>query len=160
MIFLLDVIPMNVEVALVLVAFAYIIFTTTVQRRLTNAKKMRASQGKIKEIYKQLDAMIKSNAPREELVAKQREHMHLVKEMMGSQMKAMFVLIPSFLVVYYILLPALPVGISVGSEQGFFILVVFVFGILSAIAISIYDRRKLKQEQTAENKVPDQMSGV
>ena len=99
------------------------------------------------------------SAPKEELMKKQGEMMPLMKESMMQNMKATFVLIPTFLVVYYLLVPylfgylktdtaALFGGITV-QYKGLFFVTVFVLGIITSITILVYDRRKAKAERQA-----------
>lgn len=144
----------------------YTIAAAIVQRKLSNPKKSRELQDKIKVISDELNKMIKANAPKEDISKKQGEMMPLMKQSMTLNMKATIVLIPSFLVVYYLIVPYLFGGLagqttsfSIGSSlitlqyKGVFFVVVFVLGISLSMSILAYDRyRARKDAKTIEAK--------
>jgi uncharacterized membrane protein len=61
--------------------------------------------------------------------------MPLLGESMRSSMKPMFVMLPMFLIVYYVLVPMIPFRAPATPKniQQFFFIVVFISGIVSAI---------------------------
>lgn len=137
----------------------YTIAAAIIQRKLSNPKKTRELQDKIKVYSDELNKMIKANAPKEEISMKQKEMMPLVKQSMMSNMKATVVLIPSFLVVYYLIVPYLFGGLagqitsfSIGSSlitlqfRGIFFVTVFVLGMVVSISILVYDRKRAKKD--------------
>lgn len=140
------------------IAVAYTALALFLQRKLSNPRKMRDIQRRVKENTKALNEMAKSGAPREAIMAKQKEVMPLLSESMKGQMKPMFVVLPLFLAFYYALLPYVVSGMGASSStvnfifsglsmENFFFAVVFILGICSSAAIMIYDRRKGKQEE-------------
>ena len=154
--------PMSAEIYIVIIGVAYTIMAATLQRKLSNPKRVRELQEKIKIHSKELNDMIKGNAPKDELNKKQSEMMPLVKESMTSNMKATFVLIPTFLIVYYLIVPALFGGLKADvatfslasynfslQYRGLFFVTVFFLGLISSISIMLYDRRKAKIERLA-----------
>ncbi len=143
---------------IVAIAVAYTFSALFLQRKLSNPKKMREIQRKVKENTKALNEMAKGGASREAIMAKQKEVMPLLSESMKGQMKPMFVVLPLFLVFYYALLPYIISGLGASTStvdfifsgltlQNFFFMIVFMLGIVSSIAIMIYDRKKGKQEE-------------
>ena len=50
-------------------------------------------------------------------MAKQKEMMPLLGESMRSSMKPMFVILPMFLIVYYVLIPMIPFGAPGHPEE-------------------------------------------
>jgi uncharacterized membrane protein (DUF106 family) len=145
---LLPVLPFNVELIIIVMALVYTGISILAQRKLSNPKRMREIQYKVKIIQKDMNDMIKNKAPQEQLMAKQKEFMPLMGEQMKSSMKPMLVILPLLLITYYLILPALPIGASnlSGSKELFFI-IVFAVGIVVAIIIMVYDRKQAKKEQ-------------
>ncbi len=145
---LLPVLPFNVELIIIVMALVYTGISILAQRKLSNPKRMREIQYKVKIIQKDMNDMIKNKAPQEQLMAKQKEFMPLMGEQMKSSMKPMLVILPLLLITYYLILPELPIGASnlSGSKELFFI-IVFAVGIVVAIIIMVYDRKQAKKEQ-------------
>ena len=148
---ILPVLPINVEIMIIVIAVAYTAISILAQRKLTNPKRMREIQYKAKVMQKEMNEMLKNKAPQEELMAKQKEFMPLMGEQLKSSMKPMLVILPLLLIVYYVIMPVLPLGAGnlTGSKELFFI-VVFALGIVSAIVIMVYDRAKTKKEIAAQ----------
>ena len=144
---LLPVLPTNTLLIVAAIAVVYTAVSITAQRKLTNPKRMREIQYKSKIMQKEMNDMLKNKAPQEALMAKQKEFMPLMGEQLMSSMKPMLVILPLLLVIYYVLMPALPLGAGNlnGSKELFFI-IVFALGIVSAIVILIYDKAKTKKE--------------
>ncbi len=137
----------------------YTIVAVFVQRKLSNPKKMREIQDQIKIYTKELNAMVKNNAPKEEIAKRQAEMMPLMKQSLTLNMKSMFILLPSFLVVYYLIIPTVfgYLGTSAillfGDKleyRGVFFVTVFILGICSSIGVLIYDRRRAKLDTKAK----------
>ncbi len=107
---LLPVLPLNVELIVVGMAVAYTLISIFAQRKLTNPKRMREIQYKAKMMQKEMNEMMKNKASQEELMAKQKEFMPLMGEQMKNSMKPMLVILPLLLIVYYVIMPVLPLG--------------------------------------------------
>jgi uncharacterized membrane protein (DUF106 family) len=139
------------EMIIIVLAVAYALFAIAIQRKLSNAKRLREIQAQISKTTKEMNLMMKNKVPEAEIVAKQKEMMPLLGESMRSSMKPMFVILPMFLIVYYLLIPKLPLGPSATpkSIQDFFFIVVFVVGIISAIVMMLYDKQQTKKTEKA-----------
>jgi uncharacterized membrane protein (DUF106 family) len=148
------------EIIIAVLAVIYAIVSVTIQRKLSNAKRLREIQAHISKVTKEMNQMMKNKVPDAEINAKQKEIMPLLGESMKSSMKPMFVILPMFLVVYYVLIPMIPFGAPATpkSIQSFFFIAVFVSGIVSAIALMIYDKKMTKkEEQLLEKESPAQI---
>lgn len=145
---LIPVLPTNVEILIIGTAVAYTVVSIAAQRLLSNPKRMREIQTEVKDLQKELNAMLKNNAAQEDLMKKQKELMPLLGEQMKQSMKPMLVVFPLLIIVYYLLIPHIPIIAhnDVNGSKTLFFIVVFVLGIISAIGILIYDRIKGKQE--------------
>jgi uncharacterized membrane protein (DUF106 family) len=139
------------EIIIIVIAVAYALFAVVLQRKLSNAKRLREIQAHITKTTKEMNLMIKNKAPESEIMAKQKEMMPLLGESMRSSLKPMFVILPMFLIVYYLLIPNLPLGgtppATPKSIQSFFFIVVFIVGIISAIGLMIYDKQATKKAE-------------
>lgn len=144
-------------ILIIAIALAYAIGSIALQRRISNAKKMRELQRKISESSKRMNAMIKAGASKEEIASKQKEMMPLMSESMKNSIKPMIVILPLFVLLYYLILPfvinltgqadnTINFILSGLSYQNFFFAVVFIFGIATSIAILAYDKKKGKEE--------------
>jgi uncharacterized membrane protein (DUF106 family) len=135
----------------IVIAVVYTAVSILAQRKLSNPKRMREIQYKAKMMQKEMNEMLKNKAPQEQLMAKQKEFMPLMGEQLKSSMKPMMVILPLLLVVYYVLMPVLPLGAgNLNSSKELFFIVVFALGIVSAIVIMVYDRAKTKKEIAAQ----------
>lgn len=156
-------IPISSDAMIIVAGVLYTIGAAVVQRKLTNPKKNREMQDQIKIYSKEINELIKKNAPKEEISAKQSQMMPLVRQSMTANLKSTIVLIPSFLVVYYLIVPWLfgglgtsTIAFSIGSYnvsleyKGLFFVCVFVLGITTSIGIMIYDRRRAKLDTKAK----------
>ncbi len=158
MIFLLaGVIPTSSAELLVVAGVIYTVAATIIQRKLSNPKRSRELQDQIMLHSKEFREMIKRNAPKEELDAKQKVLMPLHKESMTLNMKSLFVLMPSYLVVYYLVLPYLfgSLGVALltlhlGSYnlslqyRNIFFITTLVLGVGTSVGILLYDKRRAK----------------
>jgi uncharacterized membrane protein (DUF106 family) len=156
----LPVLPLNIEILIVVMAIIYTSISIIAQRKLANTKRMRQIQAKVSILQKEMSEMMKRNAPQEELMAKQKEFMPLMGEQMKNSMKPMLVILPLLLITYYLIIPNLPISATnLGSSKELFFILVFGIGMVSAIAILIYDRMLIKKEmqvQTAASANPSQ----
>lgn len=135
------------EMIILAIAIIYALGTIALQRKVMNAKKMRQIQAKIQKESKELNEMVKRKAPDAEIAAKQKAMMPLLSESMKSSIKPMFVILPLFLIVYYVIVPALPLAPgNTKSVQGFFFICAFVIGLIAAIILMISDRKTAKKE--------------
>ena len=151
-------VPMPVATIIVLVAIgiAYVVTSTFLQRKLTNPKRMREIQAKIQSISKEMNALVKNKAAQEEIAAKQKELMPLMSENMKVSFKPMLALLPIFLLLYYVLLPAgfksvasdyvVLFGLKLGY-LGLFFATVLILGLAKSVVIMIYDRKKAREER-------------
>ncbi len=142
---------MLVAIALIAIAALYVVFSVYLQRKLVNPARLREVQETIKAKTKELNELSKSNAGAEVLAQKQKELMPLLNETMKMQFKPMLVILPIFVILYYLLLPLAFHGtvsfFSIKmSYQLFFILFSFVFGIIASIAVSLHDRKIAKAQ--------------
>jgi len=146
-----------ITLLIVLIAVLYTLFSFVIQRKMANMKKVYEMQETIKQKSKELSDMVKNGAKNEELMLKQREVMSLASESMINQMKPMIIILPLFLVVYYWLLPAIfpthPTIVIDGAKfayNTFFIIVVFIVGLILSVSVMLIDRSKRKKEQQAK----------
>jgi uncharacterized membrane protein (DUF106 family) len=148
---LIPVLPTNIEIAMIVLAVAYTAVTVAVQRLLSNPKRMREIQAKVQVMQKEMNEMMKRNAPQEELAKKQREVMPLLGEQMKNSMKPMLIIFPLLILTYYVIIPHLPFISSdyVTKSKNFFFVVVLIVGFVAAAVILVYDRIKTKQEMKA-----------
>ncbi|MGC9037113.1 MAG: EMC3/TMCO1 family protein [Candidatus Micrarchaeia archaeon] len=142
---------MLVAIALIAIAALYVVFSVYLQRKLVNPARLREVQETIKTKTKELNELSKSNAGAEVLAQKQKELMPLLNETMKMQFKPMLVILPIFIILYYLLLPLAFHGtvsfFSIKmSYQLFFILFSFAFGIIASIAVSLHDRKMAKAQ--------------
>ena len=141
-----------------LTAILYTLLSFYIQRKMSNIKKVYEMQEQIKSKSKELNEMVKRGASNDELLAKQKEVMSLASKSMMSQMKPMVIILPLFLIVYYLLLPILfpshPMVYLGGAKfayNTFFIIVVFIFGLLLSITVTVRDRRIAKKSNIGKN---------
>lgn len=144
-------------IELTLISFVSVIFSMAVQLLVVDRKKMRAIQKKMNNITKELNTMIKNNAPKEEIEKKQAEITAQMSEMFKGQMKLFVIFIPLGLLLYTVLLPKLflpTVTVSVFSMtlgyRNYFILVSFILGIIASFIIGLYDKIKAKEEMQGQ----------
>lgn len=141
--------PVNVELAVVLLGAAYILMAAVIQRKLSNPVKMREIQTRIKELTKEMQDMAKRNLDVKE---KQNEIMPLMGQSMKLQMKSMFVVLPIFYAVYYVVLPQMFGAFALTDANifipltlsGLFFAVVLIGGLALSMGILSYDKRKAK----------------
>lgn len=139
-------------IAVIALAVVYAISTVIIQRKLSNAKRMREINAKISKVTKEMNQMVKNRAPEAEIAARQKEIMPLLHESMKASFKPILVVMPMFLVVYYVLLPMLPFAAgNAKGVQGLFFIVVFVVGLVLAAVMLVNDRRLAKIEEAASS---------
>ncbi|MEM3841074.1 MAG: hypothetical protein QXN59_00030 [Candidatus Micrarchaeaceae archaeon] len=150
--------PFGTELAIIAIGLAYTALSIFAQRKISDPRKIRAAQAKMKYHTAMLNEMVKNKRPQEEILAKQREIMPMMTESMKLQMKSTMIIIPIFFLLYYVLMPALFGSISKETAtfivsglnyRSLFFAVVLLSGMISAIIIMLYDRKKTKQEQAA-----------
>lgn len=145
--------PMVAEIAVIVIAIVYTAASIAIQRKLVDPKKQRETQYMISAITREMNAMVKSNAPQEQIKAKQQEIMPLMSKSMLSQFKPMFVILPVFLILYYGVLPHAPAwfpslfgSVSAKMVQNQFFIVVIIMGFAASAIVMLYDRKKAKEE--------------
>jgi uncharacterized membrane protein (DUF106 family) len=129
-------------------AVIYTAISIAAQRLLSNPKKMREIQIKVGIMQKEMNEMLKRNAPQEEMMKKQSEFMPLLGEQMKSSMKPMLVIFPLLLITYYVIIPHLPFisSSNLSSTKSLFFIIVLIMGFASAGVVLVYDRMKMKKE--------------
>ncbi len=158
---LLALLPTNIEIIIVVIAMAYALGTFTLQRKLSNPKKAREIQRKMKAHSKILNEMTKNGATREQIMQKQSEIMPLMTESMKNQMKSAIVVLPIFLIIYSFALPYFATSMGFVKDtvnfvipnmtyQSFFFSITFIIGIIMTAFILIYDRKKSNEENAIE----------
>ncbi|MEM0086864.1 MAG: EMC3/TMCO1 family protein [Candidatus Micrarchaeaceae archaeon] len=142
---------------IVLISVAYVAFSVFLQRKLSNVNELYDMQDQMKVKQKELMEMVKNNASQEELAAKQKELMHISGKVMAKQLKASIIILPIFIILYYVALPmAFPSSSTVHisslsvNYRIFFFYVVFLLGVISSIVLMVVDRRKAKARKQAE----------
>jgi uncharacterized membrane protein (DUF106 family) len=147
------------ELVITALAIVYVIFSVTMQRKLTNPSRTQEIQKLIKDKSKELNDLAKGGASQEQMAKKQKEVTTLLSESMRSQMKPMFVILPIFFIMFYVVFPAVfPADLKVDflsapwDYKSYFIMVSFVVGIATSLGMSVYDKMRLakKQKQAAE----------
>ena len=147
---ILQLVQTNVAIVIAM-ALVYTVIIILVQRKITDPKVIMEAQKEIKRLTDELGALTKNNAPQQEIMAKQAELMPHLNGQIKNQFKSLFVVIPLYLVVYYYLLPSIPLGFpTIKAEQSLFFWTSALIGIIYAIAFSIYQKRKMKQEQVSQ----------
>ncbi len=144
---------MSVFIPVFIIGAVYAVAAALLQRRLIDVEKMYETRARMNSKTKDLMALAKSNTDPKLLSEKQKELTALSMESMKGQMKPMLIIFPVFLILYYVLLPAVfSSGATVTlisykmSYRLFFIGVAFVVGIVSSLIASAYDRRRLKSK--------------
>ncbi len=152
--------PFGTELIIIAIALAYTSFSIFAQRKISDPKRMRDAQAKMKKHTAILNDMVKNKRPQEEIAAKQKELMPMMTESMKMQMKSTLIIIPIFFLLYYVLMPAMFGSISKETVtfivsglnyKSLFFAVVFLSGLVSAGVIMAYDRKKTKLEQAMQN---------
>lgn len=145
---LIPVLPGNIEMIIIVMAVAYTAISIAAQRLLSNPKKMREIQTRVQLMQKEINEMMKRNAPQQELMKKQSEFMPLLGEQMKHSTKPMLVIFPLLLLTYYVIIPHLPFVSSsnLNSSKSLFFIIVLILGFASAAVVLVYDRQKAKQE--------------
>ncbi len=153
---------MLLAIEITILAVAYVGFSVTTQRKLTNPKRTFEIQQEIKKKTTELNEMVKAKASQEQLAKKQKEVTGLLSESMRSQMKPMFVILPIFLVIFYLVFPAVfstnpnvtVLSMNVNYKT-YFIAVSFVLGLVLSMSFMLYDKIKLGAKKQ-EASVPPQ----
>lgn len=141
------------ELIILIIAASYAAASALLQRRITNVERMYELRAKMNIKTKDLMALAKANAEQKVLAEKQKELTELSMQSMKIQMKPMLIILPIFLLLYYVILPAVIVSSATitvlsykMSYKFFFIAAAFVTGILISLVASVYDRRRLKDK--------------
>lgn len=142
---------LGIEVTLV--AVAYVLISISLQRKLANPRRTYEVQDIIKKKTKELTELSKNSATQAQMAAKQKEITGLLSESMKSQLKPMFVVLPLFLVLYYLVFPSIfPVTLTVSllsmnlGYKTYFIAIAFVLGFVISMSLMAYDKAKMKKE--------------
>ncbi|MDE1856538.1 MAG: DUF106 domain-containing protein [Candidatus Micrarchaeota archaeon] len=154
-----QIMPMNIELVVIVVALAYASLYAFSQVRLIDRKRMRELQKLMKQHQKDLGELIKNKAPQEHIDAKQKELMPVIKENMLSILKPSLIMLPAFYILYRWLIPTafasyassvayLIPGFAFGPSSLFFACSV-IFGFVVSISVLLYDRKKMREEQAA-----------
>lgn len=149
----MSIIPTPIVLAIVGLGLFEVFLSILAQRKLTNPKRMRQLQNRMKVVTKEMQELGNS-ASKEVLLEKQNEVMKLMRENMGMMIKPMLVALPLFFILYYVILPA---GFNAYAGQTFqfvvpltykevFFVTVLICGLITSIIITVYDRKKMKEE--------------
>ncbi|MDE1874182.1 MAG: DUF106 domain-containing protein [Candidatus Micrarchaeota archaeon] len=147
---------MVLGIEITVIALAYVVFSVFVQRKLVDMRKMQETQDVIKQKSKELNELSKSGASQEKLAEKQKEITSMLGQSMRSQLKPMFVVLPIFFVVYYLVFPAVfPSSLQITvpfismtlGYQTYFIAVAFVGGMVLSFGLMFRDRIRLAREK-------------
>ena len=137
-----------------LVAVAYVLVSVFLQRRLVNMKRVYEVQDLIKKKTNELTELGKGGADQAAMAAKQKEITGLLSESMKSQLKPMFVVLPLFLVLYYLVFPnffsaAATVSLfsMTLSYKTYFVAISFVVGLVISTSMMVLDKAKMKKER-------------
>lgn len=149
--------PFSVVVILVIIGVFEVTISILVQRKVGNPKRMREIQIKMSKVSKDMKEMMKSKASQESIMQKQREIMPLANESMKMSLKPMLIIFPFFMFMYYGVVGIMLKGWSMYKinfivplgYEGFFIVSVFILGLIAGISVSLYDRKKMKEEREA-----------
>jgi uncharacterized membrane protein (DUF106 family) len=144
-------------IELVIAAIIYSLSTFFLQRKVSDIKRVNEIRKAISQEQKELSEMLKNNANKQAIDEKQKKMMSLVSETMKYQMKAMFIVIPLFLVVYYELLPMGFAGAGITynifstnlNYQNIFIIIAFISGIVLLVTFTIYEKVKSRKASAA-----------
>lgn len=155
-----------VAIELIGIGALYALSSITLQRKLINVDKMYEIRAELNAKQKELLQMSKSNSDRESITAKYRELNKLMSESMKNQIKPTFVILPAFLLLYYVLLPTLipthpsytifpqPINLAlitipnVWGYRAVAVATAVIVGIVLSIAFSVYDRKRLREKYT------------
>jgi len=141
-------------IAVISIGVAYTLISVLLQRRLSNPKRMREVQARLRAMTGEMNALARNNASKEEIAAKNRELIPLMKESMNNSMKPMLVVLPLFLILYYVLLPSIPAALGpTKSVQLTFFLTSLVLGLISSVVILFYDKVQTRKEQAQQQQV-------
>jgi uncharacterized membrane protein (DUF106 family) len=160
-------------IGLVFLGIGYALFSVFIQRRLSNVDKMYELRATMSDKTKKLMALAKSNAPKEQMAQHQKELTDISMQSMKNQMKPMIVILPVLAILEYAVLPGIfpstftfsLLGFSL-TYQMFFIVVIFIVGLVLSISMSMYDRRRLKDKynfgllQPSHKQQPEDSSAV
>lgn len=140
--------PITIE--LTAIAAVYALFVILLQRKLINIDKMYELRARMNDKTKSLTDLVKNNASKEDISQKQKELMDISMESMKSQFKPLIVVFPIFLMLYYVALPrffnmtATMTLVSFTISYGeFFVILLFVMGIIYSTSFTLYDRKRL-----------------
>jgi len=151
--------PTAVAVAVVVIGMVYAVGSIFLQRKVTNPAKQREIQAKVKILTKEMQEKVKRN---EDISAHQKQLMTHMGESMKLQMRSMFLILPLFLVIYYLALPyvfkpyqntdvvlwSIPL-----TYTSLFFATALIVGLISSGVILLRDRKLIKamQQTPAEN---------
>lgn len=145
------------ELEITILAMAYVVFSVTMQRKLTNPKRTFEIQQEIKKKTNELNEMVKAKASQDQLAKKQKEVTGLLSESMRSSMKPMFVILPIFFIMFYLVFPAvIPASTQVNvfamkfDYKTYFIIVSFIVGFVLSMSFMLYDKVRLGKKPAAE----------
>ncbi len=154
---------MSIVLDIIVIAALYVTLSVVVQRKIGNFARMKEIRQEMNSKMAELRKMGK-DVSSEVLKAKQNEIAALTSESMKHQLKPTLMILPVSLVLFYVALPMVfghqPVnisifGIAITSYSYLFIIVAFILGLMSTIALSIYDRITAPKKQQSGPLQPD-----
>ncbi len=142
-----------VLIELSVIAVVYVLFSVFLQRKLIDTRKQRKLQRDMQTKMDEYRSLTKNNAEKAKLDEKQKEISTLMSQNMRSTLKPALVILPFFIILYYVLLPNLfPITNTLTiltfklSYREYFIIVAILLGVVSSLIITVYDKRKVKEE--------------
>lgn len=147
--------PLSFELLIIAAGVMYVAATIVLQRKLVNPRRQQELQEQIQNISKELTAMIKANASKEEIAKKQGEVTPLMMESMKMSFKPMLVVLPLFFVVWLVVLPAFLHNYSSYTVnfieplhyKGLFFVTALILGLVVSITLMLYDRNAHKKRK-------------
>jgi uncharacterized membrane protein (DUF106 family) len=146
-----NILTLALEIAVI--AIAYVMLSVVVQRKASNYARIKQIKVEMNAKMAELKAMGK-DATKELMAQKQKEITSLASESMRHQLKATFIILPIFFILFYVALPRMFPGtqptINVMSfkltYQTFFIAIAFIGGLLSSMLLAVYEKARSKQQ--------------
>lgn len=136
------------------IAVGYVLFSTFVQRKVSNIKRVRELQYALSDKMKEVQHHIKNNSEKAIIDQKNKELQEISMESMKRNMKAALVILPLGVLLYFFFLP-MTFGSTLTTNmqllsftfdyRTFFIILCFVIGLSLSVVLSWYDKRRFKK---------------
>ena len=151
---------MSVVIYIVLIGIAYALGAIMIQRKLTDPLKSIETQLLMQEKLKEIKTLAATD--KEAYNQKQQEVSKMMMDNMKKQFKPMIVTFPLFLGVFYLLMPYLFSGFGSTTPaitlmsipltySQFFILLIFIIGMVVSLSLSSRDKKIVKRRMAERN---------